>query len=105
MYLNVVLEEVAAGAGVLKTLNQQDAAVRNALRILYRTRQVAPHPIAAHPRVSQAVRQKVQSALLAMGQDETGKKLLLSVPIEKIGIATMSDYQPLAEMGLERFLM
>ncbi|MCG6970826.1 MAG: phosphate/phosphite/phosphonate ABC transporter substrate-binding protein [Gammaproteobacteria bacterium] len=105
VYLNVVLGEVAAGGGVLKTLNQQDAAVKNALRILYHTRQVAPHPIAAHPRVPQAVRQKVRSALLAMGQDDIGRELLLSIPIEQIGIATMADYQPLAEMGLERFLM
>jgi phosphonate transport system substrate-binding protein len=103
VYLNVVLGETAAGGGVQKTLGQQPENIREALRVLYTTDHVAPHPFTVHPRVPDAVRKKVRVALLSLAKTEAGKDMLARIPIKRIGIASMDDYRPLADLGLERF--
>lgn len=99
VYLNVVLGETSAGGGVQKTFEQQPQAVRDALRILYRTRSVASHPIAAAPRVPAAVRDRLRDAFLQLGQSEKGRALLAKIPIDRIGNASIADYEAVATMG------
>jgi phosphonate transport system substrate-binding protein len=103
VYLNVLLGKTDAGGGVQKTLNQQPDNIRNNLRILYKTSEVAPHPFTAHRRVTRDIQEKVKAAFLALGDDAQGRKLLEEVPIKKVGLANMVDYEPLMEMGLEEF--
>jgi phosphonate transport system substrate-binding protein len=103
VYLNVLTRQTDAGGGVQKTLEQQDPIVRDALRILYRTTEVAPHPLAVHPRVEPSVREAVRSAFLALGAEEKGRALLADIPIRRIGPASPDDYAPLTEMGLDEF--
>ena len=103
VYLNVVTGLADAGGGVQKTLQEQPANIRDALRIIYRTPQVAPHPIAYHPRVSEEIRNKVMAAFLELGTTPEGRSLLEKVPMKQIGAASMSDYEPLEEMGLDKF--
>ena len=92
---------MAAGGGTSKTLDQQPPAVRDALRTLYVTREMAPHPVTAHPRVPAAVREAVRGALLALGRTEAGAALLAQIPIQEIATATAGDYAELGEWGLE----
>jgi len=101
VYLNVALGETDAGGGVQKTLGQQPVEVRDALRVLYRTRETAPHPLVAHPRVPEQVRNAVRDGLLAIGATEEGRRLLEPVPIQRIGVATMADYRPMEAWGLD----
>lgn len=103
VYLNVVLGEADAGGGVQKTLSLQPAEIRQSLRVLYKTRDFSPHPFAVHPRVPKDVQEKIKAELLVLGTTEIGKKLLLEIPMKKIGEASMEDYKPLLKMGLERF--
>lgn len=103
VYLNVLLGVADAGGGVQKTLSQEKAEVKDNLRILYKTQQVSPHPIAVHPRVPGNVREKVTEAFLQLGKTEQGSGLLAKVPFRKIGKATLDDYQPLRSMGLSEF--
>lgn len=103
VYLNVVTRRTDAGGGVQKTLEQQDRLVRDALRVLYRTGEVAPHPLAVHARVDTSVAEAVQRAFLELGASDEGRDLLAEVPIRRIGRATLGDYAPLAEMGLDDF--
>ena len=103
VYLNVLLEKAAAGGGVQKTLNQQKAEIKNNLEIIHTTTPVPPHPFAVHPRVPREVVEKVQTAFLAMGTTDTGRKMLQKIPIKEIGTAEMRDYLILEKMGLERF--
>ncbi|MCB1737280.1 MAG: phosphate/phosphite/phosphonate ABC transporter substrate-binding protein [Gammaproteobacteria bacterium] len=103
VYLNVVLGEVVAGGGVLRTLDRQSTPIRDALRILHTTNAVPSHPIAVHPRVPEVWRQRVVKSLLAMAEGGADRKLLLSVPMQEPGPAIYADYQPLEAMGLERF--
>ena len=101
VYLHVVNGLVPAGGGVEKTLEEQDPEVRNALRVLYTTREMPSHPIAAHPRVPAADREKVRRALLDMSESEAGARLLAEVPITHMVSASMADYTVMREWGLE----
>jgi len=103
VYLNVAMGKVDAGGGVQKTFDQQPRSVRDKLQIIYETRRSAPHPIAAHSNVSPAVRLSVQQALLALGKTAKGRDLLQLIPIKQIGVASMEDYRPLGEWGLQEF--
>jgi len=103
VYLNVALEEVIAGGGVQKTLSQQPEELQDRLRVLYKTDSVPSHPVVVHRRVPVQIRQQLLSVMLALGQDAVGRDLLSAVPIVEIGVAKVKDYQPLTEMGLERF--
>lgn len=104
VYLNVALDEVDAGGGVQKTLSQQDPDLYSTLRILYKTKRIAPHPISGHPRVPKGVRQQVKEAFLSMGLTQEGRMLLSGIPIQEIGEAEMADYSPLNKLGLDAFL-
>ena len=99
----MALGQADAGGGVHKTLAQQPTHIRNTLRVLHRTREFAPHPVAVHPRVPQPVAQQVTRALLMLGSTDRGRALLARVPIHEIGPASMADYRPLADWHLEPF--
>jgi len=103
VYLNVALGEAVAGGGVQKTLSQQSKELRDRLKVLYKTDSVPSHPVVVHSRVPDQIRQQLLSVILALGQDVAGRELLSKVPIAAVGVATLKDYQPLTEMGLERF--
>lgn len=103
VYLHVANGLVAAGAGVNKTLDEQDDTIRNSLRILYTTREMPSHPVAAHPRVSKEVRDRIQAALLDLAQTEQGRVLLSEVPIRKAIATSIQDYLPMTKWGIERY--
>lgn len=102
VYLNVVLGQAAAGGGVIQTLQLQPESIRNALRWVYRTQPLHPHPLVAHPRVEPQVRAQVRAALLAMGDSEQGRALLAAIPMQRIGVAVDADYQSLEALKLDR---
>jgi len=103
VYLNVALEEAVAGGGVQKTLSRQPQELQDRLRVLYKTNSVPSHPIAVHRRVPAHVRQQLLSVMLGLGRDAIGRELLSAVPIARVGVADVKDYQFLTEMGLGRF--
>lgn len=101
VYLNVVKGAADAGGGVSRTLALQPPEVRNALRVLYRTRPVSPHPFACHPRLPVAHRKVIRKAFLAMGEKRDTARLLARIPIFDIGVAEWHDYEPLTNLGLD----
>ncbi len=101
VYLHVALGLAAAGGGVMSTLESQPPEIRNGLRILYKTREMAPHPITAHPRVPPVDRERVRRALIEMGQTAEGRALLEKVPMREVVAASIDDYLPLKDWGLE----
>ena len=105
VYANVLVGRAAAGGGVMSTLNNQKPEVRDALRIVYKTREMAPHPVVAHPRVPESDRLALQRAFLELGATEEGAALLAKVPIKRVVKASEEDYTPLSEWGLERFFV
>lgn len=105
VYLNVVVKQAAAGGAVQKTLSQQRSNIQGALKVLYRTPKVAPHPLAAHPRVPKEAREKIKQALMQLGENPIGKSLLSKIPMKKIGPASMDDYTPLKKFELDEFFV
>ncbi|GFO55380.1 phosphate ABC transporter substrate-binding protein [Geomonas sp. Red276] len=103
VYLHVVQGLAAAGGGIDKTLKEQPPSVRDALRVIYTTRPIPSHPVAAHRRVPKGDAEKVRQALLAMGQDPAGRALLAKVPFKEIGPTTLAEYLQMVEWGLERY--
>jgi phosphonate transport system substrate-binding protein len=103
VYLSVLLGITAAGGGVEKTLRRQPSEYISALRIIFKTQGIAPHPLAVHPRVPHQVVIAVKDALLSLGATEEGKAMLEKIPIKTIGEASLQDYLPLTELNLERY--
>ena len=101
--MNVALGKFTAGGGVQKTFNQQNKNVKNKLKIIYTTSKVSPHPIACHPRVSDDLVNKISQAFINIGNDKNKRKLLSNIPMKKIGKASLSDYEELKIMGLQKY--
>lgn len=105
VYRHVVTGRAAAGGGVRRTLEREPEGLRAQLDILYETPKTYPHPIVAHPRVPVDLRERIQQALLALGQDEATKDLLKRVQIPNPTATNLRDYQALQDLGLERFVV
>jgi phosphonate transport system substrate-binding protein len=103
VYLHVLNGLTAAGGGVQKTLAEQDAAIRDGLRVLYTTREMPSHPVAGHPRVPADVRQQVRQALLDMAATSAGQALLDKVPMPAPVATSLDDYLVMRKWGLESY--
>jgi phosphonate transport system substrate-binding protein len=103
VYLNVYAGVVDAGGGIERTLAAAPETVRSALKVIFITQSVAPHPLMAHRRVPPAVRAKVKAALLDLARTPEGRALLDRVSIHQLGPATAADYRGVGALGLEEF--
>lgn len=105
-YRHTLLRRTAAGGGVMNTLVKEDDAFRAQLRVLYETPGVTPHPLAAHPRVPEAVREAVIEALLALAGSPEGRERLRRVQLtEPIRVDYDRDYRGLEELNLEAYVV
>lgn len=104
VYRHVLRELAGGGGGVNATLAREPAEVRGALRVLYETPPVAPHPLSAHPRVATAQRERLIGAIERLGRDDEGQGLLeragLGIPVRA---DHRRDYAPLEKLRLERY--
>lgn len=102
-----VLVGDSAAAGVVKTtFEMEPPEVRQDLRILYTTPALAPHPLAAHPRVPLAQRQRIRDTLLAIAADPLRQALLQAIQMPAPLPADYErDYAPLTRIGVERFVV
>ena len=86
-----------------KTLSQQPEEIRSQLRILYKTTEVSPHPLAVHPRVNHEIKQKLVNAFIKLANTENGIKLLSKIPMQSIGNANLEDYDDLKKINLSKY--
>lgn len=103
VYLHVLNHLTDAGGGVQKTLAEQPPEVRDNLRVLYTTRAMPSHPIAAHPRVPAEVRERVKQAILDMAATPEGKALLSKIPMPNPVPASIDDYLVMRKWGLDSY--
>ncbi len=103
VYLHVAKDLASAGGGVQKSLQEQDAAVRDLLTVLYTSRPMPSHPVSAHQSVPPAVREKVRYALLEMGRTEAGRALFAKIPAREMVAASLDDYLVMESWGLDRY--
>ena len=71
--------------------------------VLYTTRPIPSHPIAAHVRVPKGDRERLIKALLAMGNTEAGRALLSKIPVQGLEPATREEYAVMEGWGLDRY--
>ena len=106
VYRHVIMGEAVAGAGVNNTLKREPPEVQAQLRLLFETPGVPSHPVVAHPRVPEGLRQTVTNTLLAMQNDPAGQKLLADIQMPKPVRADYArDYQPVEKLKLEKYLV
>jgi phosphonate transport system substrate-binding protein len=103
VYLHVLNGLTDAGGGVEKTLSEQAPEIQAGLRVLYKTRPMPSHPIAAHPRIPQEIRERVRKALLEMGREPETHALLSKIPMPSPVSAAMADYQAMRPWGLDAY--
>ena len=103
VYLHVVNGLADAGGGVEKTLAEQDPGIRDSLSVIYTTREMPSHPVAAHPRVPREVREKVRQAFLGMASTAEGRDMLGKIPMKDPVSASPADYTVMKDWGLEKY--
>ncbi|XVJ68584.1 MAG: phosphate/phosphite/phosphonate ABC transporter substrate-binding protein [Rhizobacter sp.] len=103
-YRHVIAGQAAAAGGIRSTLDRELPEVRAQLRVLFETPAVAPHPLAAHPRVSEAHRKAIREAWLSLAQNDAGLPLLKAVQMTSpVAADYKRDYAPLERLRLEQF--
>lgn len=102
-YLYAINKLSDAAGGVEKTLAEQEPAIRDALRVVYRTGDFPSHPIAAHPRVPEALRERVRQALLKLSADPAGRAVLHEIPISRAVPASFKDYEAFRALDLDAY--
>ncbi|HEX5392902.1 MAG TPA: phosphate/phosphite/phosphonate ABC transporter substrate-binding protein [Rhodocyclaceae bacterium] len=103
VYLSVANGLTAAGGGVEKTLQQQEPEVRDMLRVLYTTRDMPSHPVAAHQRIPAEAREKVKRAFLDLATTNAGRAMLAEVPMTEVVPTSIAEFLPLRKWGLDAY--
>lgn len=104
-YIHVINGLADAGGGVLTTLAQQTPEIRDALRVIYTTRAAPSLPLAAHPRVPVAEREKLRRAMLDLAATPEGKQLLARVPMPEPVAADIKEYLAMRAWHLDAYWM
>lgn len=90
-----------AGGGAKHTLGALDPTSRAKLRVLWSSQEFTPPPIAAHPRVPDAVRATLTQALLHMHEDASGLRLLMQIGFAPgFAAALDSDWNDVRSLNL-----
>jgi phosphonate transport system substrate-binding protein len=92
VYHAIAMGLYPAGGGVVSTFDSLDPAIRQQLRIIWRTKEYSPHAIASHVRAPDAVIKRVQQAMLEMNRDPQGRALLSAINFQGIRRATDGEY-------------
>jgi phosphonate transport system substrate-binding protein len=103
VYLHVAKGLADAGGGAEKTLQEQDAAIRGLLRVIYTTRSMPSHPVAAHPRAPKKEKEAVRRAFIDLAKTAEGQELLARVTMKQVTSTSMADYQVLLTWGLQAY--
>lgn len=95
VFKTVLLGKASAGATLDVDEEREPKETQSQLKTIYKTRQIAPHAISAHPRVPAKARKVLSKAVLAMGADPAGRQLLKEIrmpaPVQTADYAR--DYQ------------
>lgn len=100
--LSVLLGRSDAASVFLPDLLGESEETRSQLREILKTPEIASHPLSAHPRVPEAVREALKNAVLAMAAGADGAALLKSLRLENPVAADFErDYRILNEIDIE----
>lgn len=101
VYLNVARGLHPAGGGIERTLAAMEPAVREQLRVLWRTQPYTPHAFAAHPRVPAAAVAALRTAMLGLQADPAGRTALQGVQFNGVETAADADWADVRALGVK----
>lgn len=100
---SVLVGKADAGATLDTSMIHDLPEMEKEFRILLETEKVAPHPLAAHPRVPKKIQQAVTAAVLAMDKTEEGRRILQTVKLSQpIKADFKRDYSFFGEIDFDR---
>ena len=106
VFRQVIVGQAVAGGTVNNALQREPGTVIEQLRVIFETPATAAHPLAAHPRISEAQRKAVTQAILKLRDDPTAAPLLQAVQMATPVAADYArDYRPLERLKLEKYLV
>lgn len=106
VFKHVALGHVQAGGTVNSAFNDETPELRDQLTVLFKTPDVASHPIVVHPRVPANVRKSVIASLLGMQQDVEGRAMLADIRFPNpVDANYQNDYQPLEKLNIHKYLV
>lgn len=104
MVKHVILSKADAGGALDVNLDKLPQSARDQIRIIYTTPKIAPHALAAHPRVAHQVRDRVTSAILRIASNTRISEILRPVQIESpVRADYQRDYQVLEKLDISRY--
>lgn len=101
VYRNIARGRYPAGGGVMRTFNNTSPEYKDKLRILWKSDGYTPHAFAAHPRVPQAIVEKLQKALLQMERNPQGKALLKKIRLKGIEKGTDREWDDVRALNIQ----
>ena len=102
VYKTVLLGKASAGAVLDVDFETQPQDVKDQLKVMVTTPKMAPHPIAAHPRVPKDVREAVAAGVIRMWSEVGNQGLMRSVQLaEPVKADYKKDYKHLEAMDYE----
>jgi phosphonate transport system substrate-binding protein len=104
VYRSVIVGDTMAGGGLRSTLDSEPKEVQDRLKVIYKTKEFTPHPIATKPSVPANVRTAFLNSFLSCAEEEFCKKNLVAVGIANPKRVTVSDYKNIEMLNLEKFV-
>ena len=101
VYRTVAEGLFTGGGGIVRTLKEVDPEVQKKLEILWMSPGYTGHAFAAHPRVPQEVRLKLQEAMVALDATDSGKAMLETLGMNGFQIAKDSDWDDVRALGIK----
>ncbi len=94
-------------AGVVKTTFEKEPPdVQQKLRVIYTTPPLAPHPLAAHPRVSRPVRAAITEVLLGLAAAAETQTIMAGIQMPSPVLTSYAkDYAPLERLKVDKYVV
>lgn len=92
VYMGVYQGTYKAGSGVVRTFEKLNPRIKAELKIVHRTEKIPAHPIVAHSRVPQDVRDKVIAAFEKMSENPSMKSMLGKIPVTNMQKTNQAVY-------------
>lgn len=94
-------------AGVVKTTFEKEPPdVQQKLRVIYTTPPLAPHPLAAHPRVPLPVRAAITEVLLGLAAAAETQAIMAGIQMPSPVLTSYAkDYAPLERLKVDKYVV
>ena len=100
VYRSVAAGLFAAGGGVGRTFGNMDDAIKDQLRVVYRTEKYTPHAFAHSPKIDADTAKKVLSAMIAAGDNDP--ELLKRLGFKGFVTTTNEDWADVRGLNLTK---